>query len=377
MRIAIVTLPLHTNYGGLLQAFALKAYLESRGHDATVLDLKDKMPLPAWWKAPAVYAKRTMVRMIKGSSAPEVFRELRYRRELPAVSARTSEFVDRYISPRVLRSYSEIREGEYDAFIVGSDQVWRPLYFGRIEDAFLQFTKGWDVRRLSYAASFGTDKLEYEYLQLEECARLLEGFDAVSVREEAGVDMCSEWLDCDRAVQVLDPVFLPDRKVYVDMASSVVSSGSKGQILTYILDEAPEKSRVMEFMKRVSGCDVHDVSVKPYDRKLPLQDRVVPSMESWLAAFRDAAYVVTDSFHGCVMAILFHKPFVAVGNSMRGMSRMQSLLGGLELDARLVQGIDPEDDGEFFMSQPDWEKTEALLEARRASSMAFLNDNLK
>lgn len=377
MRIAIVTLPLHTNYGGILQAYALRSYLQAQGHEVTVLDLKDKMPLPAWWKAPAVYAKRAMVRMIKGSSSPEVFREFRYRRELPTVSARTSEFIDRYISPRVLRSYSDIRDGEYDAFIVGSDQVWRPLYFGRIEDAFLQFTKGWDVKRLSYAASFGTDKLEYEYIQLEECARLLEGFDAVSVREEAGVDMCSEWLDCDRAVQVLDPVFLPDREVYLEMASSVVSAGSEGRILTYILDDAPEKSRVIEFMKRVSGCDVHDVSVKPYDRRLPLQERVVPSMESWLASFRDAKCVVTDSFHGCVISILFHKPFVAVGNSMRGMARLQSLLGSLELDARLVQGIDPEDDGEFLMSQPDWDRVEELLTAQRMPSMSFLNDNLK
>lgn len=52
MRIAIVTLPLHTNYGGILQAYALKTYLESMGHQATVLDRKVKMPLPALWKAP-------------------------------------------------------------------------------------------------------------------------------------------------------------------------------------------------------------------------------------------------------------------------------------------------------------------------------------
>ena len=58
MKIAIVTLPLHTNYGGILQAYALKLYLEHLGHEVTVLDMKDKMPLPKWWKAPFVYARR-------------------------------------------------------------------------------------------------------------------------------------------------------------------------------------------------------------------------------------------------------------------------------------------------------------------------------
>ena len=206
MKIAVVTLPLHTNYGGLLQTFALKSYLESLGHEVTVLDPKDKMPLPKWWKASFIYAKRALQRMAKGPAGPEVFREIRFRREYPYISAETQKFIDAYISPRVIRSYHDIQEGDYDAFVVGSDQVWRPRYFGRIEDAFLAFAKDWDVVRLSYAASFGTDSLEYEYFQVEECAGLLERFDGVSVREDAGVQMCQEWFDCDRAVQVVDPV---------------------------------------------------------------------------------------------------------------------------------------------------------------------------
>ena len=51
MKIAIITLPLHTNYGGLLQAFALKSTLEGMGHEVTVIDVKDKMPLPKDKKA--------------------------------------------------------------------------------------------------------------------------------------------------------------------------------------------------------------------------------------------------------------------------------------------------------------------------------------
>ena len=189
MKTAIITLPLHTNYGGILQAYALKIVLEGMGHEAVVVDRKDKMPLPVWYKAPFVYASRALKKALKPDSGVEVFRELNYRKQLPLRSVNTQRFVDQYIAPRVVSSCKDIREGDYGAFVVGSDQVWRPRYFGNIEDAFLKFTKDWSVKRVAYAASFGTDELEYKYEQLQECSRLLQQFDAVSIREDVGVRM--------------------------------------------------------------------------------------------------------------------------------------------------------------------------------------------
>lgn len=372
MRIAIVTLPLHTNYGGLLQAYALKRCLEDMGHEATVLDRKVKMPLPAAWKAPFIYMKR----LVCGKPLPEVFRELKYRRDYPVFAAKVQRFTDEHISPRMIDGLRDVKEGEYDAFIVGSDQVWRPLYFGRIEDAFLEFTKDWDVVRMSYAASFGTENLEYEYETIQRCTALLERFNAVSVRESSAVTMCEEWLDCDRAVHVLDPVMLLDADTYRALASSASEHRCEGKVVTYILDRTPEKQAVVDFMARVSGCEVADLSVRS-DMKLPPSERVVPPVEDWLAGFMDARCVVTDSFHGCVMSILFHKPFVAVGNSRRGMARLESLLEMFGLDMRLVQGIDPEDDGEFFLSDPDWAAVDAVLENERMKSVSFLREGLR
>lgn len=377
MKVAVVTLPLHTNYGGLLQAFALKKCLNDMGHEATVLDLEDKMPGPAMIKAPFVYGRRALTRLLKGAAAPEVFRERRFRKELPVVGVNTNEFIKSYISPRVLRSYSQVGAGEYDAFVVGSDQVWRPRYFPRVENAFLAFAKGWDVKRVAYAASFGTDDLEYDPEKLQECADLLSAFNAVSVREESGVRMCSEWFDRDDAVHVLDPVMLLDVKEYISMASSAEAHPAKGKMVTYILDGSAHKQSVVDFMSRVGGFEVHDVSVNPYDRSVPVEDRVVPSLEQWLAGFADADFVVTDSFHGCVLSILMHKRFVAVGNTSRGLARLQSLTEMFGLDQRLVQGIDPEDDGVFFLSEPEWDHVDAVLTAKRTECLEFLKNNLK
>jgi hypothetical protein len=111
--------------------------------------------------------------------------------------------------------------------------------------------------------------------------------------------------------------------------------------------------------------------------RLPASERVVPPVEDWLAGFMDARCVVTDSFHGCVLSILLHKPFVAVGNSRRGMARLESLLAMFGLDMRLVQGIDPEDDGEFFLSDPDWAAVDAVLENERMKSVSFLREGLR
>lgn len=376
MRIAIVTLPLHTNYGGLLQAFALRSVLESLGHEVTVLDFKDKMPAPKGMKAPFKYAGRMFSRLLKGKSAPEVFRERRYARELPVLSADVLRFINSYICPRIIGSYSEIKEGEFDAFVVGSDQVWRPRFFNKIEDAFLAFTAEWDVKRVAYAASFGTDELEYEFMQLEICSKLLEKFDGVSVREDSAVGLCEEWLDYEGAVHVLDPVMLVNPATYREMAKEVKAHPAEGKIVTYILDRSEEKNHVVDFIKRMSGMPVYDCSVYPYVNDRPVAERVVPPVADWLAALADAKFVVTDSFHGCVLSILLHKRFIAVGNSRRGLARLKSLLDLFGLDMRLVHGVDPEDDGEFFLSEPDWESIDRMIEDKRNESMEFLFDSL-
>jgi hypothetical protein len=100
-------------------------------------------------------------------------------------------------------------------------------------------------------------------------------------------------------------------------------------------------------------------------------------VESWLAAFADAGFVVTDSFHGCIMSILFHKPFLVSGNAGRGLSRVTSLLEMFGLEDRLVQGIDPDDDGEYYLSGIDWERVDAVLDEYRTRSLDFLKKNIR
>ena len=126
MRIAIVTLPLHTNYGGILQAYALRRVLIDQGHECDLIDRECKLVMPPSWKMPLIYMKRIVMNVFKAGNGPVVFREKRIMKELPVVGAEVLRFTDKYISPRVVRGYRDIRMGEYDAFVAGSDQIWHP-----------------------------------------------------------------------------------------------------------------------------------------------------------------------------------------------------------------------------------------------------------
>lgn len=136
-----------------------------------------------------------------------VLEERFLKRTYPVVGRYTDHFIQRNICRRPVNTMHDIRRGQYDAFVVGSDQIWRPHFFPHIEEAFLSFARGWDVKRVAYAPSFGTDTWEYSAAQTARCARLLKDFDAVSVREQSGVALCRRHLGVS-ARHVPDPTML-------------------------------------------------------------------------------------------------------------------------------------------------------------------------
>lgn len=160
------------------------------GYEVSLIEKRQeslKLPL---WKAPLSYGKRILKNM-SGHPFP-IFYEQKVNRETPIVRQYTDKFIAQYIKRRIVNDYTDIQESDYDAIIVGSDQIWRPQYFPNVETAYLNFTEDWNIRRIAYAASFGTDEWEYTPEQTMICGRLLQNFDAVSVREKSGVDLCRD-----------------------------------------------------------------------------------------------------------------------------------------------------------------------------------------
>lgn len=341
MKIAILTLPLHANYGGILQAYALQNVLERLGHSVEVLHIDFKIQRPPLWRYSLSVAARLYRKYIKRKNV-YVFAERYINKTDRQVCHNMYDFIGRYIHTRTVKHLEEILPSDYDAFVVGSDQVWRPIYFhfpGGIQNAFLRFAKDWKVKRVAYAASFGTDAWEYSSRDTERCGELIKVFDAVSVREKSAVELCEQKFGVS-AQWVLDPTFLLESNDYLDLISQNATCKPSGSLLCYILDKTPGKTNLLTEVAKGKNLVPFSVNEKTSFYGAPIEDRVLPPMEQWIRGFSEAEYVVTDSFHACVFSIIFKKQFVVVGNKQRGLTRIHSLLSLFGLENRLVETSD-------------------------------------
>ena len=367
MKVGILTLPLHTNYGGILQAYALQTVLQRMGHEVCLIEKQRKPLRLPLWKAPLSYGKR-ILKNLTGNPFP-VFFEQKVNREIPIIRQNTDRFLDKYIKRRIVDDFSDIEETDFDAIVVGSDQIWRPKYFSNIEHAYLDFPEGWNIKRIAYAASFGTDEWEYMMEQTNRCAKLLDAFNAVSVREKSGVVLCREHFGV-KAKHVLDPTMLLLSDDYIKLFETAGTPESKGTLLCYILDETPEKTALVNKIAKERNLIPFRVNSKSENIMAPLSERIQLPVEQWLRGFYDAEFVVTDSFHACVFSILFNKPFIVYGNAARGLSRFTSLLETFELNDRLFSdwiGIQS-------LYNINWSKVNITLDAKRKEANDFLNN---
>lgn len=362
MKIGIITLPLQYNYGGILQAYALQIVLERMGHEVRIIRKSQIKEMPK--KAFLRYTKRLLMKILNGGKG-EVFIEKDHNKKFPKLTSNTWRFVNKYIHSDLIRNYTELKEGIYDGYIVGSDQVWRSGYTESILPFFLNFAEGWNVKRVAYAASFGLDQWPIAQSETGESIRLAQLFDAVSVREDSGVLLCREYLKIE-AKQVLDPTLLLDKEDYINL---IVNYYNEKCLTTYTLDENPEKLKIIEAIKNEKKLSQNKLFTKEHNSVQPLA-----SIEEWLNSFQKSEFVFTDSFHGTVFSIIFNKQFVVFANEHRGTSRMNSLLSLFGLQNRLVHSYDE------YLSikdiQIEYAAVNEMLNKLREESLCFLKDSL-
>nr|WP_321522361.1 polysaccharide pyruvyl transferase family protein [uncultured Macellibacteroides sp.] len=351
MNIVIITQPLTTNYGGILQNYALQKTLSILGHHPITVDY-GKVTWFEYFHNLASYIKAGA----KGS-----------RPETPITTTQKEtgfrSFVNRYIntSKRTTRIDWSIFDAEsLDAVIVGSDQVWRPSYNYDINAMFLAPLQNKSIKKITYAASFGTAEWEFNEHQTETCANLIKSFTGVSVREKDGVELCRAHL-CVDAKLVLDPTLLLLKEDYLAVCSNVMKH--EPFVFAYILDEDASKLKeIVEFAKSKNLPYI----IKSAGPNVKENDTV----EQWLSYFRDAKYIIADSFHGTVFSIIFNKDFMVYRNDSRGNSRFQTLLECFSLSDRLVNSI-PNDWHEI-----NWKKVNEHHDFVKDESIYWLKNQL-
>jgi hypothetical protein len=344
MKVGILTLPLHTNYGGILQAYALQTVLERMGHDVSMMK-NGKVPL-----------KVTLKKVIK-----KILRIATENKDALEIDTFKQKHFRKWINVNVKKNKSL---KNLDAIVVGSDQVWRKwgekwniLFY------FLDFAQRLPIKKYAYAVSFGKDSWDLPSALTNECKILVSQFSKVSVRERQGVELCKNFLNVD-VEWLLDPTFLLSKEDYMSLL--MVPPSKEKKLVCYILDSDEKKKKVVQSVADLYNGRYVNINEKKNDGT----GYAWPSVESWLNEIMCADFLVTDSFHGAAFAINLEIPFVVLSNENRGQSRLLSLLEMFELKTRLV--VDEKEALEIVREPIQWGRIRTLKEGYKDSSLTFL-----
>lgn len=368
-KIGVLTQPLHNNYGGLLQAFALQKVLKKQGFEVSTVDFTTKSKAPLWGIKSLlanIVKKYILRRKIKSIFPMTEYEKAEIGQETRRFIAENIKLTQRINS---LEEFRYLKSYKFDAYIVGSDQVWRPVYSPGISAFFLDFL-GDDnkTKRMSYAASFGIDNCdEYSSTDLTKFSKLAAQFDAVSVREDSAVELCKNSFSTS-AVQVLDPTMLLDMSDYIELVKKDQIPQSEGNLMVYVLDKTEAKSAIIDKVVKAKG-------LTPFTVLPESKTGIYPPVTKWLRGFMDAEFIVTDSFHGVAFSIIFNKPFIAIGNQYRGLARFTSILKVFGLQNRLVV-TEQELTEDKLNWNFDYTKLNDIRDHERKFSLSFLMNNL-
>lgn len=374
-KVAILTLPLHINFGGNLQAFALYSVLKDLGYDVDLLNIQnEKTKLFGFFLN---VCKQFIKSYILFKPVSYLFLE----KEKELIYKNHSNFISKYLKKSNIiydkHSFkSVIAEEKYDAVIVGSDQVWRKDYVKNIETYFLNDVENLETKKIAYAASFGVDEWQYDDEQTKKITELAKSFNYISVREDSAVELCKKYLN-QHVEHVLDPTMLLSKNDYLNLCNNI-NTNNKGKLFNYILDNCPKKSEFINKIAKRLDKEIFSISLNKIKNEPFIKDIesfVIPPIEEWLKAFDDADFIITDSFHGMVFSIIFNKPFYVILNKERGAVRFNSLLKLLDLESRIVKKIST-DELKIGDENIDYDCVNCKLEKLKFQSLSMLKGSL-
>lgn len=349
------------NYGTVMQAVATKDILATYGR-----------PLFVDYTRPDWTAQGLRDRYFKDSSHGPAINLARFLLAQPYLNRNRGifrAFVERHLELVDVKPFLE--GGNFDrsaVYCVGSDQTWNAILNKGIDPVYTLMNVPADYAKVALSASFGRPTIPDS--EAEQMKPLLEQFDAISVRESSSVAIL-DGMGITGSVALKDPVLLCDPGLWKELAASVPTAGSD-YVLVYMLNDNP---RILEYAKLLAARKGLEVRIVTFNMLKPaprgFKAICQPSPEQWLAAFRDASVVVTDSFHGTCFSILFEKPMV-VFNPPRFSVRLADVLNDFGLGGRRVADDARPEDITIGDQQLDWRATRSRLSGFRDDAQVFL-----
>lgn len=326
------------NYGQILQCYALQKYLRDAGHDAYLIRYdprNDYIKTPLWRKIIKAFnpVKLYQFLLVKKRKAAD-------RKEKNNNPRRFGEFRDKYIkqSEKIYYSYNELNENppEADVYIAGSDQIWNPDFLSKaqIKANFLTFG-GLKIKRMTYAASFGKETLDDDYIK--EITPYIQKFNYISVREKSGLEICKQ-CGIVHARWFPDPTMLLAADVYRGLyKGESIDKPEKPYCFLYLLGNQDDFSiqSVYDWAEKRHL----DVVYVTGNSRVDGYKKTYATIPGWLRLIDSAECVVTNSFHCSVFSLLFHKRFGVVpltGNDTGMNGRFASLFEMFGIEERYM-----------------------------------------
>lgn len=341
MKIGILTFHWAANYGGVLQAYALQEYLKRQGHDVEIIDYKPII----YEYTPLKYIVRPQL-LLHAKGEWNLYRKEKKLRPFRAKYLRLSKH---YSSQERMRK----EKFDYDIIISGSDQVLNPSFLlrGEIKPSsayFLDLPKG--PTKIGYAVSFGCTSYPIKAFGLAKKAII--NFSKIGVRENTGLPLLDQ-MDYDGAKEVVpDPTILYGNHLFDGL--ELTRPQVDDYYCMYILRK--------QLSCRLPNMVVMDEAHRPF------------AMEEWLGSIAFSKGLITNSYHGMIMAILNHVPFVAIleNSKSSGMNdRFYTLLTRIGLEDRIVHETD---DWIEVLNKPIlWCDVDKSLDNYREIGRQFLN----
>ena len=366
MKVGILTFHRATNYGAILQAYALAFYLKSIGHTVSFVDYKPAsmallyapLDLPGVWRK----LRRVVLNILL---LPSLMKRWKKRKMF-------WEYVE---SNFLLTSKVHVSSDlpRFDAYVVGSDQVWSVCFTGGVDPFYWgQFdTQG--AKLISYAGS-AAENMD-ESFTTNDNARLLNVFDEISVREDELLKHLQKSLPNKRVEKVLDPTLMAGCACFEDLIKNE-DPIETAYVLVYQVIRT-KNDLIQQYAKQIAeqnSCDIWEIKDSRLfvnsDGKISISKNMIDPTQ-FVTLFKYAKFIITTSFHGTAFSLLFEKPFNVVSISPEVDSRAKDILHHLDLDDRLIEL--PCKDKQTGI---DWTRVNSVLCELRYPSRDFLKRSL-
>lgn len=358
MKISVITLHAVKNYGSALQSYATQQIFEELGLETEIIDYRRK---------PVLYKTPLQIINDKEYSLKQKIKSLLIAPSSKKAQGVFDRFLNKYLNLTDTR-YTDDKDFDKnpinaDIYCTGSDQVWNSSWHNGIARPFFLSFAPDEKRKIAFSSSIG--KMELDPFEKEETKRLLERYNAISVRETSAVDIIKN-LGIKNVEQVLDPTLTVEPSIWYDLADK--ASRKEKYVLVYQLCNNADFERYAKRFAKKKGLKLIRLCTRYDQIRKPGHCVVLPEITTFLSLFRDAEYILTDSFHAISFSLIFHKKFVCFYPTAFA-TRLESILILTGLPQRHITNTE---DFTTIDEDIDYQEVDLILNEHRKQTLHFL-----